>query len=228
MDEPKNLILKILGEKSALKQHVFDRTLDAFNLLKKTLQQIEVEYNQSLADIDKRVRLVYKDRSKFECQLRIAGDLLIFSMHSNVFEFDRDHSIWKTSYIEQNRLNSYCGVINVYNFLNDSFEYNRFDDEGYLIARIFVNHESHYFVEGKRQLGYLYNSFGSAILTGADLLNIVNSAILYTLEFDLLVPPYDTAKLVSVGQLNEKIESSRLQTGKRLGFKFNADDISVP
>ena len=30
---------------------------------------------------------------------------------------------------------------------------------GYCIGRIFINKENHYFVEGKRQLGFLYNDF---------------------------------------------------------------------
>jgi hypothetical protein len=45
------------------------------------------------------------------------------------------------------------------------------------------------------------------------------------LEFDLLVPPYDMVKIASVAQMNSKIDSSKLQTGKRLGFKFNSDDV---
>ena len=46
------------------------------------------------------------------------------------------------------------------------------------------------------------------------------------MEFDLLVPPYDHVKIASVAQMNKKIQSSIIQTGKRLGFLFNSDDIS--
>ena len=85
-------------------------------------------------------------------------------MHSNVFEFDKNHGIWKISYVENNDMNSYCGIINIYNFLSDSFKYDRLDDLGYLIGRIFINKDNHYFVEGKRQLGFLYNDFGNAVI----------------------------------------------------------------
>ena len=57
------------------------------------------------------------------------------------------------------------------------------------------------------------------------LLNISENAIDYTVDFDLLVPPYDAVKVVTVDQLNTKIENSKMQTGKRLGYKFNSDDI---
>jgi hypothetical protein len=46
------------------------------------------------------------------------------------------------------RCEGYFGVVNVYNFLSDSFRYNRERDLGYLVARIFLNKEGHFFVQG--------------------------------------------------------------------------------
>ena len=116
-------------------------------------------------------------------------------------------------------------MINIYNFLSDSFRYNRSADEGYLIGRIFINREMQYFVEGKRQISMRHNSFGTQRIDRAALLNIIENAIDYTVDFALLVPPYDAVKVVTVDQLNTKIENSKMQTGKRLGYKFNSDDI---
>jgi len=223
--ETRQLILKNLTDKSGMKQLVYDNTFATFNLIKEVLHEMASDYNSAFKGIDKRVKLEYHDRGKFEAELRVAGDILIFSMHSNVFQFDRDHNIWKLSYVKDNNMASYCGIINIYNFLRDSFKYNRLDDLGYLIGRIFINRDYHYFVEGKRQMGFLYNNFGSATIDKESLINIIQSSILYTLEFDLLVPPYDVVKIASVNQMNTKIENSKLQTGKRLGFKFNSDDV---
>ena len=94
-----------------------------------------------------------------------------------------------------------------------------------LIGRIFINRENQYFVEGKRQISMKHNSFGSKTIDRESLLNIIETAVSYALEFDLLVPPYDLVKIVSVDQMNTKIENSKLQTGKRLGYKFNSNDI---
>lgn len=223
--EPQQLIVNTLVEKSSMKQRVYDNTFETFNLIKDILHEMSNDLNVTLKGADKRVKLEYRDRGKFEAEIRVAGDILIFSMHTNVFEFDRDHSIWKLSYVQENRLNSYCGVINVYNFLTDSFKYNRLDDLGYLIGRMFINRDNHYFVEGKRQMGFLYNNFGQATIDRESVRKIIETAILYALEFDLLVPPYDMVKIASVAQMNSKIESSKIQTGKRLGFKFNSDDV---
>ena len=221
----KELILQTLTDKSLMNQVIYDKALEAFGLLKEVLHEISLDLNGNLKGLDRRIRLEFVDRGKFEAELKVAGDILIFSMHSNIFEFDRDHSIWKLSYVQEDKMRSYCGIISIYNFLTDSFKYNRMDDLGYLIGRIFVNKDSHYFLEGKRQMGFLYNNFGSIEIDKETLRKIVETAILYTLEFDLLVPPYDTVKIASVGQVNNKIENAKLQTGKRLGYKFNSDDV---
>ncbi len=225
--DPKKIILNTLSEKANIKQKVYDKTLAVFKMVKKVLKTMVTDYNKQLTEVDPRVLLEFKDISKFEAELKVAGDLLIFNMHSNIFEFDREHGVWKKSYVKDNPLNSYAGIINIYNFLSDSFKYNRLDDLGYLVARIFINRENHYFVEGKRQLGFLYNNFGEAVINKKAIQNIIESAILYTLDFDLLVPPYNDVKFASVSQMKDKINKSKVKTGKRIGFQFYTDDVGL-
>jgi hypothetical protein len=221
----KQAIVDTLKNKSVLKQKVFDNTAEAFLMIKDILKNLSREVNTSIIDIDPRIRMEYTDRSTFDAQLMVAADMLLFSMHSNIFQFDREHPAWKTSYIQKNKFNAYSGIINIYNFLADSFKYSRLDDLGYLIARIFINHENQYFVEGKRQMGMLFTNYGNEAFSIESLKKIVFTAINYSLEFDLLVPPYDAVKIASVGQAESKIQHSRLITGKRLGFQFNSDDV---
>ncbi len=218
-------IIGTLSSKSCLKQKVYDHTLGTFDTIKDVLQEITSDFNNQLLKHDERVRLEYTDSGIFVTQLRVAGDLLIFSMHTNIFEFDRDHKIWETEYMKKDPTNSYCGIISIYNFLVDSFKYNRMEDLGYLIARIFINKNLHFFVEGKRQAGYQYKNFGKTEIEKNILRKVIANAMGYSLEFDLLVPPYENVKIASVGQLTEKISISRFKTGKRLGFKFNSDDV---
>ena len=223
--QSKILIVDTLKGKSVLKQKVFDNTAVAFMMVKDILKNLARDVNGNLGGVDQRIRMEYTDRSTFDAQLKVAADLLLFTMHSNIFQFDREHPAWKTAYIQKNKFNAYSGIINIYNFLADSFKYSRLDDLGYLIARFFINHENQYFVEGKRQMGMLFTNYGNEPFSQESLKKIVYTAINYSLEFDLLVPPYDTVKIASVGQAESKIQHSRLITGKRLGFQFNSDDI---
>src|SRR5512135_816384 len=218
-------IIGILKQKSLLKQKVYDNTFDSFCTVKEVLRSLTKEINGNLGGTDPRIKLEYTDRSNFDAQIKVAGDILLFSMHSNIFQFDREHPAWKTAYIQKNKYNAYSGIINIYNFLADSFRYSRQDDLGYLIARIFINHEKQYFVEGKRQMGMLFTNYGNEEISKSALQNIIFTAIQYALEFDLLVPPYDTVKIATVGQAEAKIQHSRVITGKRLGFQFNSDEI---
>jgi hypothetical protein len=224
--DKKEEILNTLTSKSVVKHKVYDQTMETFHNLKNVLKYISTNLNSNLKGIDKRINLEYKEQGEFDCQLKVAGDLLVFSMHSNAFEFDRNHPIWKLSYVQNSPQSTICGMINIYNFLYDSFRYNRDEDLGYLIARIFINKDLNYFVEGKRQMGFWVNNFGTTPINNETLRDIVYSAIQYSLEFDLLVPPYDNVKIASVAQINSKIETSKIQTGKRLGFTYNSDDIS--
>jgi len=225
LDDKKTKIIDTLKQKSMLKQKVYDNTFEWFGVVKEILRDLAKEVNVRLGDVDSRVKMEYIDRSSFDAQLKVAGDILLFSMHSNIFQFDREHPAWKTPYIQKNKFNAYSGIINIYNFLFDSFKYSRFDDLGYLIARIFINHENQYLVEGKRQMGMLFSNYGNEAITKSSLQVIISTAIQYSLEFDLLVPPYDTVKIATVGQAEAKIQHSRVITGKRLGFQFNSDDV---
>jgi hypothetical protein len=226
-EDKKVAIIGTLKEKSLLKQKVYDNTFESFCMVKEVLKSLSKEVNTGLSGIDSRIRLEYTDRSNFDCQLKVAGDILLLSMHTNIFQFDREHPAWKTAYIQKNKYNAYSGIINIYNFLSDSFKYSRLDDLGYLIARIFVNHEKQYFVEGKRQMGMLFTNYGNEEISKQSLQLIISTAIQYSLEFDLLVPPYDTVKIATVGQAEAKIQNSRVITGKRLGFQFNSDDVLI-
>lgn len=224
---PHELILKTLKEKSSLKQDVYANTLQTFALMKATAKKMVAELKKESAAIDKRIVIEFKDKGEFEFELRVAGDLLIFVMHTNIFEFDKTHQIWRNSYIKEDNTRSFCGMINIYNFLNDSFIYNRINDLGYVIGRIFINKENHYFVEGKRQLGFLYNDIVHATIDEETIRSIIESTILYSINFDLFTPPFDSIKEVSVSDMQTASEGMQIKTGKRLGFRFQADNDEI-
>lgn len=216
-------LFQIINKKGQLKQLVYRNTLESINLIKKVITDLRKEYQKKYSLDPQSIPFIQQDRGEFEVHLQFAGDILIFTMHTNVFEFSRYHEVMSTSYIREDKNRSYCGIINIYNFLADSYKYNRVNDVGYLIGRIFVNKDKCYFIEGKREVGLLYNNFGQKILDEKAARQIVESAIMYTINFDLLTPPYDTLKEISLEEMQSMVDSYKLKTGKRLGFKFQAD-----
>lgn len=222
MDIPENLS-NLIFSKGELKQNVYQSTKQTFELFRSTAKTIVVALQEQNRQRGKDLRFEFTDRGDFEFEIRFAGDLLLFMMHTNVFEFSRNHDVMKSQYIREDPNRSYCGVIHVYNFLTDSFVYQRDNDLGYLIGRIFVNAEKHYFIEGKRELGMLYNNFNTSVIDDESVRGIVESSIEYTTNFDLLTPPYDEIKVVSVGEMRTNFDKKSLVTAKRLGFRFQAD-----
>lgn len=222
MEFKKNL-QELVFTKAHLKQEVYQSTKEAFDLFRATTREIITHFQQANEEEEKKIRFEFTDRGDFEFEVKFAGDVLIFMMHTNVFEFSRNHEVMKSPYIRENPNRSYCGVIHIYNFLADSFLYQRENDLGYMIGRIFINNEKHYFIEGKRELGMLYNNFNTSVINPETVQGIVESAIEYTTNFDLLTPPYDEVKLVSVGEMRSNFDKKSLVTGKRLGFRFQAD-----
>lgn len=222
--ELKESLKELVFNKNNIKQNVYQATLETFDLFRSTTRQIISLFQEQSKAEGQKIAFEYTDRGDFEFEVKFAGDILLFMMHTNVFEFSRDHQVMKSPYIREDTSRSYCGTIHIYNFLADSFTYQRDNDLGYMIGRVFVNGEKHYFIEGKRELGMLYNNFGTSVITPETVQGIVESAIEYTTNFDLLTPPYDEVKLVSVGEMRNNFDKKTLVTGKRLGFRFQADN----
>lgn len=223
MDELFNKLIS----KSSLKLTVYNNTLECFQLFKDHARSIVEEYNKQCADAHKDITIEYSERGQFAFELAFGGDVLIFMMHTNVFLFPRHDVINNTSYVKEDTDRAFCGMINIYNFLADTFKYKRMEDVGYLIGRIFVNKEKHYFLQGKQEIGRHYNNFHTSILDVEAVKNIIELAILYTLGFDLLIPSFDEMKEVSAYTFLSALENMpKMPTGKRLGFRFNADQVN--
>ena len=217
-------ILATLRSKSVAKQNIYNTTRAEFDQLKTVLIYLADEYNSHLNDCQE-ISLQIIDNGSYVVQLKVAGDMLVFVMHTNVFQFDRDHEVWKQPYITENSMRTYSGVVSIYNFLSDSFRYDREEDPGYLIARIFINQERAFFVEGKRQRRMGVNHFGMTTIDANAWQKIVETAIRYAINFDLLVPPYEAVNIITLNQMKDEIMNSKIKTGKRLGFQYNSDDV---
>jgi len=227
MKNAKELILETLKTKACLKQDVFKKTKATFLTFKSEAEKLLGELKEEMQKTNKEVVVDFVEKGEYEFHIKFGGDILVFFMHTNIFDFEKSHSIWNNSYVREDELRSYCGMINVYNFLADSFKYNRLNDIGYLVGRIFLNKDSHYFVEGKRQLGFLYNDFANDVIDNDKIRKVIESSILYSMDFDLLTPHYDAMKVVSVHDVNQATSAMSIKTGKRLGFKFEADNNNL-
>ena len=214
-------IVSLLKEKACTKQKIYRITKNIFANFQDVLQEKANILNNEVQDKD--VEVSYEESGDFDAKLKFSGDTLLFHMHSNIFDFDSSHQIHKTSYVKEDKMRSFCGVINIYNFLSDSLKYNRLNDAGFLIARIFINKDNHFFVEGDKQLGFLFNDFVNQQIDEVQICKIIDSAMIYALNFDLQTPNFNDVKVVSLHQILDINNNHKIKTSKRLGFKFSSE-----
>ncbi|MBI2259326.1 MAG: hypothetical protein HYU67_10570 [Flavobacteriia bacterium] len=223
LENQRKEVLDLLHNKAALKQDIYHDTLKVFEQFKKIMNE-EVSFLKPFLK-DDRIRMQYIDKGKYESQIFIGSDLLFFHMHTNVFLLPDEHPFWKLKYLKKNKNNGYFGIIYIYNFLAQSVLQNREEDPGYLIGRIFVNKESHFFIEGKGALGVEFKDVEKSIISDDMLRAILYKSFSFATQFELLSPPFDLMSEVNVLQIQEISTNLHIQTGKRVGFRFDADDI---
>ena len=217
--DPIDYIKNMLENKSSAKQTTYRHVLEAFQLLCTDSKRIISELQNKAHPADHDVTLDFKNINKHEFHLKLARDLLIFVMHTNIITFHDDHEVLQNEYFKLNDVNRYFGQINVYNFMYDSLRYNRGNDPGYLIARLMINHEKHFFVEGEQQLTSLFPGISDRPITDADLQTIVKVCLKIAIKNDLVAPPYSKVKSVTLNQKNE--HTIELGGGHKIGFRMS-------
>ncbi|MEI6347583.1 MAG: hypothetical protein WCP69_06525 [Bacteroidota bacterium] len=219
-----NEIFDLLLSKGNFKQDIYDQTCKGFESMRNIALDFEKEYNLKYKNANPRINVEVTNISDFEFSLKFATDMLVFMMHTNVFEFPRAHDVFKLPYVKEDVSRSYCGIINIYNFLADSFKYNRINDSGYLIGRIFINKDNHYYIEGKHEMGLQFNNFSQNVFEDKFRAEVLAASVKYAINFDLLTPPYDNLKEITVLDVKQlEMQNMTLKTAKRMGFKFQSD-----
>ena len=216
-------IAEQLLAKASAKQAIFRNTKEIFEKFKTYLNELTTQVEEKVTACDNCIGVSYKENNDFEAQIQFSGDVLVFNMHTNVFTFEEENLIHTTEYVKNDPFNAYCGMIEVYNFLSDSLKYQRMNDTGYLICRIFINKDSSYIIEGERPMVELNKGLGNAFVDEAFIQELVHECIDYSIEFDLWAPPFQAVKEVTVSQKLLTAGLTLHQTSKRMGFKMQKD-----
>lgn len=224
-EEKRAGIIDLLINKAAMKQDIADYSAEVLIAFKRIIQDEIIEIKKSIND--KRIRLRFEEKGRHIFRLFVGSDVIVFQLHTNVFRLPDDDPLWETKYLESNGANGYFGMINIYNFLAESYENNRYNDTGYLIGRIFMNHDHHFMVEGKGQLGSLFTDLENGYISDSVIRQIIQTTIMHAIDFDLITPPYEIDKEVPLGQVQAVSSDIQMSTRKSLGFKFDSEDQKI-
>ncbi len=216
--DPLDYIRRLLENKSAAKQITYRILLAAFGNLSKESKRVVQELRKKAKPADQDVTIDFKGINDHEFHVKLAGDLLVFVLHTNIVTLPEDHPVMKDLYIREKDANRYFGQIMIYNFMSDSLKFNRVNDPGYLLARLLVNHEGRYVIEGEGKLGALYNTISSGPITEGELNILVKLALLMAIENDLIAPPFSQIRFITLIQKMEK--TLELGAGQKIGFRM--------
>ncbi|HMJ71501.1 MAG TPA: hypothetical protein VK508_21545 [Cyclobacteriaceae bacterium] len=217
--DPLDRIKYLLESKSTAKQVTYKNLLTAFESLRKESSRIITELATRVKAYDEDVTIHFREVNEHEFEVKLAGDLLTFVLHTNVVTFDPASAVMQDPYIKQNVVNRYFGQIMIYNFMADSLKFNRINDPGYLIARLLINHEGRYVVEGDGQLAALAGKISPAPITEEELAILVKFVLTMAIENDLMAPPFPDVRFITLHQKMEKTQE--LGAGQKIGFRMS-------
>ncbi len=216
--DPIEHILQLLDSKSKAKQITYKNLLASFQVLAKESKAIVGELNKK-AKPGEDVTIDFKIINENEFQVKLAGDLLVFVLHTNVVTFEESHPVMADPYIKLNEVNRYFGQIMIYNFMADSLKFNRINDPGYLVARLLVNHEGRYVIEGEGRLAPIANKISAEPITENELAILVKLALTIAIENDLMAPPFPQVRFITLFQKLE--QTQELGAGQKIGFRMS-------
>lgn len=209
------LILGALKDKACVKQKIYRNTKGVFDHMRAQAEAIVNLLASTFKDIDESVHIEFDNVNEFEFRIKFSGDLLMFTMHSNVIAFPPEHILAKNPYVQEDFRRGYFGHIMVYNFMADSLKYNRLADPGYLVARMLINWDSHFYIEGVRQLNFLFPDISKNQVSTEILRDFIESCMLTSINNDLIAPNYQDIQFIQLGQ---KLANQMVSAGEKVGF----------
>lgn len=219
MEDRLEAIFEGLRQKSTAKQTIYRNTRDTFEQLREISATLVDTLRNKISPVDANILIEYRDVNEFEFHIKFSGDLLIFIMHSNIITLPESHPLMETAYVHDDFRRRFFGHIMAYNFMADSIKFGRLNDPGYLLGRLLINIENHFYLEGVKQLD-MPNATDMAQneITEESLRVFVESAMVASVNNDLFGPDLDDISKITVKQ---KLENQQVSRGQKLGFVFS-------
>ncbi|HYG01919.1 MAG TPA: hypothetical protein VD927_05700 [Chryseosolibacter sp.] len=220
-DDPVKFIKEMLENKSTAKQTTYKNILYAFSVLTSEARAIIGDLKRRINPADPDVTIDFNLINQNEFDIKLAGDMLIFVMNSNIVTFEDSHPILKNEYIIERDVNRYFGQVMIYNFMSDSMKYNRMNDPGYLLARLMINHENRFFIEGERELSE-FNNISNEPITDDILAYLVKVVLKMAIENDLVAPSFTDVKSITLNQ--KKDHTMEMGGAHKIGFRMSYEN----
>src|SRR5690606_15362420 len=105
--QDEKVILDLLAAKAGMKQDVYARTKLNFGILKEELERKAEQLQAGITKRDPRLKVEYAQQGDLSAKVVVAGDTVVFSMHTNVFRLDQSNDQWRSGYLREDELRGY-------------------------------------------------------------------------------------------------------------------------
>ena len=92
------------------------------------------------------------------------------------------------------------------------------NDPGYLLGRLLINIENHFYLEGVDQLHLRYQDISRNILKEEDINIMVESAMIAAVNNDLMAQDLEDIRKITVKQ---KLDNQQVSRNQKVGFNFS-------
>ncbi len=227
IQEKQDLLIQFVDQTVQVKLNLYHQALNWFQTWQAINQDIAREIKELFEQKGlSQVRVAFEQIGAFEHRLTIGGETLIFVLHSNIFKLPPESSYMRTEYVREDPTRAYGALIYIYNFLHDTLYFLRLQDSGVLIARVFVNKDGYFFVEGQRQMGFLFTRWPENKLDAQTMKTITYSAFLTALSIELRLPPYAQEQVITFRQFLAQSGMRAIKTARRPGFQLDLNSES--
>ena len=217
-------IYEQLKDKACLKQKVYRNIANIFMDLKKEALGIVNELSDRIEKVDKNVKVEFIEINDLEFHIKFSGDMLVFVMQSNIITFPDQYLFMKGDYFQEKEERGFFGQIVAYNFMSDSIKYKRMDDPGYLLARLMVNVENHFMVEGVSNVQYDFPDISENVISTENLRKIIEVAMATSIDTDLMGTDYREIAFISLQQ--KMYQNSAVGRNVKIGFQMKNEQES--
>lgn len=208
-----------LRTKSVLKQKIWNLALDMFDGLKNEasgLANTLSDKNNEYPEVE------FSEIDQHEFNLKFGSDILVFSLQTNIVTFAKSYHVMKSKSVSSNKDLSFFGQIIIYDFMADTIKYHRTDDLGYLLARVLINADNHFVIEGVGGLKYIFQSIEETEATKANLSLLVKKALAVSIDNDLYGSDFSKIRSITLGK---KLAKTReIGHGDKIGFQLKDED----
>lgn len=218
-------IYETLRGKSALNKKVLSETQRAFHLLRERAEKTALRLREIIVSQKDEAEAKVDDGGEYMFTIEIGPDIIAFSNMQDVSAPSGDMPSLKTPYVQEDPSRAYFGQILVYNFLTSSYVQRRMQDPGYMVARILVNKDGFFTVEGVGKVAEPFADLASCQVDATNMQKVVESCILASLAIDLMMPPADQIQIIP---LEAQMASGMVQEMEKVGFRVNARARSTP